>query len=498
MKYLLLPLLLCLATGLRADVLSTRLRLLLPGDDPATVNERQFLYQRIDQLFTRLEEEERLSRKSTSKQITRIVSRLQRELFRTFAADARLDDAFRTSRYSDATAAILTALAFERFQIDFNGYVDHWEAFLVADPEGKKVVVRSPSTKKRKETVVQAYQRDYLALIRGTVEPRLPSLTEEQAEALFYRYYYSPHRALSFGQLSAYLQYRRAQDAYQRKDYPACQVLLDAALAREERPAFLVLRRAAELQLAAANRSTVAGDVAEFFQQWAEDPTNRYLPAAILQHYDQQQRLFFAQNQVTAATALLEEYLERAPAGQAAWGVAIRKLHQLRLLNHYHTAGRLDLAKSIADTLYRQDPANPTVRYVLGELVIANLRGTRPGDPDFLRSAETAAANYPFIRQQDRFADLLLREQAWKVRDLYASDRPDLASIALEAFRKSLQDTPLGRERSLWTLTAFAAASNYHFRIEDYHGARHYVEEGLRHTPEDSYLLHRRAVLARY
>ncbi|MEL7162604.1 MAG: hypothetical protein AAFN92_17740, partial [Bacteroidota bacterium] len=90
------------------------------------------------------------------------------------------------------------------------------------------------------------------------------------------------------------------------------------------------------------------------------------------------------------------------------------------------------------------------------------------------------------------------REQAWKVRDLYEKDRPDLAAPALERFRRSLVDIPIGSERNLWTLTAFVAASNYHFRVEDFVGARKFLEEALRYAPQDQYLLHRREVLAKY
>lgn len=486
------------AGHLQADALSTRLRLLLPGEEPARVNERQFLYQRINQLMRTLEQDDRVQRGSTKKRISKIQSRLRRDHLLQYQASATLTDAFRTGSYSDATAVVLSALLFEQYEVSYDGYVDYWEAYLVADPEGRMAEVRHPQTRKRKEIREQNFRQDYIALVRATVAEEAPTLSAEEAESFFHRYHYTPDKKLSFGQLSAYLQFRRAQAAYINKDYQESIDLLEAALRREERPAFLVLRRAAELQLAALNRPEVAGDIAEFFQQWHEDPDNRYLPAAILQHFDEQQRLLLAQKRPDLAQKLLEDYQERAPSGHIDWQAELAHLQHLRLLNHYFSNGRLDLAKGIAEDLYAENPNNEAIRFILGEIVIDNLRQDKSAGINFSNRVEAAANKYPFIRQQDRFADLLLREQAWKVRDLYAKDRPDLAGPALEQFRQFLVDIPIGRERNLWTLTAFVSASNYHFRIEDFHGARHFLEEALRYAPDDPYLTHRRTVLAKY
>ncbi|MEO0733325.1 MAG: hypothetical protein AAFZ52_10860 [Bacteroidota bacterium] len=499
MRALLLIFFGCLAVSpLRADALNARLRLLLPGDEPAVVNERQFLYQRVSGLLQTLDREDKVSRRSTKKKISRIEARLRREYLREYRAGAELADAFRSGDYSDATAAVLTALVFEHFGVDYYGFVDYWEAYLLADPDGRATAIRPPSSRKRKDTAMANFRRDYVSLVRATVAEDLSTMNEIEARAFFHKYHYDPDRRLTFGQLSAYLQYRRAQAAYARQRYAATTELLEAALRREERPAFLVLRRAAELQMAARDRPAVAGDIGEFFRLWTEDPTNRYFPAAILNHFDEQQRLLLAQDRPDLARKLLGDYLTQAPGNDPAWDAELRHLHRLRLLKHFHANGRLDLAKRLADSLYQERPTDEAIKYVLGQLVIDNLRRSQSGSQDFTRQVEAAATRYPFIRGQDRFADLLLREQAWKVRDLYEQDRPDLAVPALERFRKSLVDIPIGGERNLWTLTAFVAASNYHFRVEDYREARRYLEEALRYAPQDQFLLHRRAVLAKY
>jgi len=489
--------LLALSLSLHADELSSRLRLLLPGDDAPTVNERQFLYQRVSQLFSDMEAA-KIGRKSTKKKISRIPAYLRRDLLRTYDPAARLTDAFRSGRYNDATACVLTALALEHFEVSYDGYVDHWSSHLVADPDKRQAELYAPNHKKHKPETEATFRRDYLDLVRATVAENLPNITTAEANQLFERYYYKPNQKLSFGQFSAFLLYRRAQNAYRAEAYQEAVDLLDAAMQKEERPAFLVLRKAAEIQLKAITQPEVEGDIATLFAQWAEAPENKYLPAAILQHFDEKQRLLLAEKRIDDAAELLDDYLTRAPDDRTEWAADMRNLHQYRLLRHHFVSGRIDLAQRLAESLFAQDPEDEGIRFILGEIVIDGLRRTRLTGTEFTSAVEAAAARYPFIRKQDRFADLLLRELAWKVRDAYEADERFAGENALTKFRSALVDIPIGEQRSLWTLTAFIAASNYHFREGEYQRARDYVAEGLRYNPTDAYLTHRRELLTRY
>lgn len=482
---------------LRADALAARLRLLLPGEEAGVVNERQYLYQRVSGLFRELDGK-RAGRKSIRKRVGRIVSHLEDNYFKTYDGGADLADAFRRNRYNDATAAVLTALALEQYDVDYYVLVDHWESHLLADPRGKKIALRHPKAKKRKEKREIAFRANFVELVRATVAEDLSVRSRKQIDAAFSTYYYDPDKLLTFGQLSAYALYRKAQAAYRTDNFQRAVDLAKKASARENRPAFLVLRRAAEFQLAALAPKAVTGDIGKFYRQWTEDPNNTYLPAAILNHFDEQQQLLLAQDHPDLARTLLDDYVARAPAGSAAWEQELTILQRYRLVNHYYANGQLDLAKREAEALYADDPTNETVRYILGEIVIGSLRRTPARGESFQRAVQSAAERYPFIRKQDRFADLLLRELAWKVRDLYAVDRAAEATSALEHFRTALVDIPIGRERSLWTLTAFYAASDFYFRQQDYARARRYVAEALTYTPDDQFLLHRQDLLGRY
>lgn len=496
MRFILLLLCVLITTGLQADELSNRLRLALPGEDAPTVNERQYLYQRFSELFTKLEGD-KVRRKRTKKQIRRIKDRLQRDFLRTYKAGARLADAFRVGAYNDATAALLAALVFEEFDITYEGYVDHWEAYLIADPEKRADKVFHPDHEKHDDKQEAAFRRHYIELVRAVGIDDVSS-AQDELEKTFIRYYYSSARRLSFGQLTAFLQYRRAQAAYADSNFVRAIELLDIAMLKEERPAFLVLRKAAELQLKARTQPDVEGSIVSLFAQWAEAPENKYLPAAILQHFDERQRMLLAENRAGQAAELLAEYLAKAPAGKTAWSDDMNNLQRYRLLQHHFTSGNMDQARRLADQLHTADPTNESLKYILAEIILDDLRRRRLQGVDFIKAITDAAAQYPFVRERRAFMDLQLRELAWKVRDDYDTDDGAKGARSLERFRRALLGIGVDEDRSVWTLTAFLAASNYHFRQQEYAQALAFVEEGLQYNAQDAYLLHRQELLRRY
>lgn len=495
LSFLLLFFLLSLPKLSYADDLGGRLRQLLPGDAPATVNERQFLYRELNELFRTLREEDRVSRKSLKKRVSRIEARLEKDFFRDYSGHTDLSETLRRGRYDDATASILYALAFEQFDVPYEGRIDHWESYVIADPEGRGIELRHPRTRKHQEAAERAFRREYLSLVRATVQPDMPSLSVAAADSLFYRLYYRPDRPLTFGQLAAYRQFRRAQSAYARKEFREAAVYLENALQRENRSAFLILAQATKLQLAALYRPEVEGDVNELFQQWNENPDSRYLPSAILQYFDDRQRLLLAERREIEAKDLLVAFRDRSPAGKEEWVAQIEKLQWLRLIAYYRTEDLPKQARMLAEDLYAAEPDNPAYRHVLGELLLGDLR---LDNNESRQRADRLAQRYPFLKEQDRYADFLLRELALKVRDTFAREEERAGLLALAEFRQGLLKIPIDNDRNLWTLTAFLAASNYYFNSGNYVQARRYVEEGLKYGPEDDYLLHRRDVLRRY
>lgn len=482
---------------LRADDLNSRLRLLLPGDHPASVNERQFLHQRIRSLYATMDASN-IRRKSTKKQIARIEAFLEKNYLRTYQPDARLGDALRLGNYNDATAALLTALVLEHYELDYYAVVDHWETYLVVDPDNRREVLRHPASQKHRPERETAFRSDLIQLLRATIAPDLEVHGKEQLQAAFSTSFYSADSQLSFGQLTAYALFQRASAAYHHEQYEVAKTLSEQATRRENRPVFLALHRAAEMQLAALQPVDEAETIATFYELWAENPENTYYPAVILNHFDDYQQVLLATDRPDLARNALDDYAAKAPAGSAAWEKQLLTLQRYRLLRHYYQKGRLDLAKAEAEALYAEDPENETIRYLLGELILGSLRRANVADEALAAAVASAAKRYPFIRQRDRFAHLLLRNTAHKVRRLFAEDQLTDATDALASFRDLLPGVPESKERNLWTLTAFYAAADYYFRQQQYTRSRELVDEALRYNPADNFLLHQRDLLQRY
>ena len=487
-----------LSLSLRADDLTGRLRLLYPGNDPAVADERGFLEKKLENLFRQLRYTDKLDRKSLKKQVTQIEERLRRDVFLHYDPAAELADAFRDGTYNDATATLLYALTFEAFNLPHEGYVDHWESYLVVDPRGKHLTVRNPSARAHTPEAELTYRREYLSLVRNTLDEDLTALSPEEADAVFYTYYYRPEQRLTFLQLSAYEQFRRAQSAYATAAYDRAADLIANALVQESRPAFTLLERAGKIQLTSLERPDVEGYVTELFELWREEPDNRYFPAALLQHFDERQGLLLTEDRLDAARELLDRYASRCPANQSAWTGKLKLLQSLRLLAYYQEKGQDVQALHLAEALLATDPGNPDFQGYVAELTLVGLRHAYTDPGELVRQAEKAGQRYPFLLHHDRYADILLRESALAVRDRFAALDESAALEALNAFRKQLNDIPNGHDRPLWTLTAFVAASNYYFAEKDYAPARAYIEEALKHDPTNDFLLHQQDLLGRY
>ncbi|NJB85817.1 hypothetical protein GGR26_001562 [Lewinella marina] len=481
-----------------ADNLDGRLRLLFPGNAPAEVSERQLVEKGLENLLRQLRYSDKADRKSTKKQVHLIRERFHRQVLRQYDPGANLADAFRQGTYNDATAALLLALTLEQFNIPYEGYVDHWESYLLVDPTGTRIPLRHPAARKHDPQSALRYRREYLALVRQTVGDDLTGLSDAEADSVFYRYYYRPDRRLTFLQLSAYQEFRLAQHAYANGQYQAVEEHLNEASIRENRRAFQVLAEAGQLQLSSLRQPDAEGYITGLFELWREDPTNGYLPAALLRHFDERQRQLLNAGKLEDARRFLDQYAERRPAGLDAWKAELELLQQLRLLNHYQANGELDAALQLANALYEGQPDNANFQHYLAELTLVHLRRTYPDPDELVNRARAAAEQFPFFLEHDRYADIVLRQRALRIRDLFAAGDEAQGLKELKEFRDQLQRVPNGNDRPLWTLTAFVAASNYYFGERNYAPARAYIEEALAYDPENDFLLHQQDLLSRY
>ena len=486
------------AQVLAAESLESRLRVLFPGDGPASVRERRMVEDRMEKLLHRLRHDDKVGHLALPQQLEAISHRLQQEILRTYQSGASLADAVDHGEYSDATAAIVTALCLDHFDIVHEIFVDHWEAYVIAAPRTGAYRLRHPQAALHDPLEESSFRREYLALWRTTADELLPPLTDRQSDSVFYANYYDPGQYLTFRQLSGYQQFRMAQHAYRSGDYDRVAGLLERARLLEDRPAFALLDRAATLQATSLGVLQDDNKTDRLFESWRREPANPHYATALLHQFDRGQQSLLAEGKIDAVNALLQSYVRRAPENITRWEERLRVLSDIRLLSHYQRSGKAVPALQMAENLYRRDPKNPHFRTYLAELTLYDIQRNHPGAGEQVNAAKAAAQRHAFLRDSPRYADIVLRGAALTVRDHFAAGREKEAKKALEAFRKQLEELPSGNDRRLWTMTAFVAASNYHFAEEEFTQALDYLDEALTYDPRSEFLIHQRDLIARY
>ena len=472
--------------------------MLIPGEGRSVSRERRLVEDRLEKLLFQLKHDDRLGQLSTADQVGVLTRRLGEELLREYRPGATLTDAVREGTYTDATAIILYALSLEHFNIPHEAYVDHWQVQLVVDPYGTRYRLRAPGANHGEEAAAVSYRREYLALVRRTVGFDLGKLSDAQADSVFYTHFYHPDERLTLRQLSAYQQLRRAQDAYTDGDYLHAKTYLDHARTLDDRPAISVLERATDLQLSALGELDGEQQTDRLFASWQADPDNPYFAGVLLQSFDRQQRQLLGNEELEAASRLAQLYALRAPAQQKDWTARVELIRQVRLLEHYRRQGKVVPALEIAEALLARDPANPSFQAFVAELGLYEIRRNYPEPERQLDRARALREKHEFVSGYGAYADIVLRESALRVRDPFADDREPEARRELDYFRAQLDRLAASDERSLWTLTAFIAASNYYFSREEYATALEVLDEALRFDPDNDFLLHERDLIERY
>lgn len=478
-----------------AGGLRDRISLLYPEVSPAAIAEREFIEAGLENLLRRLRYTDRVNRKKPDRRLGIVNARLRQGLLLHYHPNATLGDAFRSGNYSDLTATLLLALTLEELDIAYTAHVDHWTSYVIVGSADRSGKAARPIG--RTETDRLFFRREYLSLLRTTLDRPLTGLSEAVADSLFYRFHYRPAQTLGFRELAAFHHFRRAMESFGRKHYLRASSYLDVATRLAPRPAFDLLRRACTLELAARGAPNEDAYVDQLFELWRKEPQNSYLAADLLHRFDGRLQKLIASGQLTAALGLLNDYTRRGPNNKE-WAEQLNLLQRLRLLGYYQRKGQLVPALRMAEALLNDSPDDERFQSYVAELSLADLQRRYPEPSELVVKTELAANINPFLRSYDRYGDILLRESALEVRDLFAADREAEARYALKEFREKLARLPNGRDRQLWTLTAFIAASNYYFAREQYGIALDYVGEALTFDRASDFLLHQRDLLLRY
>lgn len=479
-----------------AVTLDQKLALLLPDEAESRQTERQYVKKQLEKFIDQLRAN-RVDRKSTKKKIKFITEAVEGRFLREPSAKANIPDFFRYGKYSDATLTLVYAILMEAFDVPWLAMVDHWDVYLLVDPSGKQQQLAGSGVDHTR-ALERGYRTDYVNLLNLTLLPGQRPTSSEGVDSLYFMYHYAEKELLNFKQLAAYWHYERALRAYYYRDYLLTVRRLGVARQLEQRLAFAALEQATYLQL--ANLAEEDGKQALFylFELWAKDQENQYIPSALLTSFIRQTDLLVQEGRDFGRGEQLYTFLFSRGGPYPRWRADLQELYYLQKTRFAAKIGRYDQVKVYVDSLYQMEPDNPVFRELASEMSLWTLRSTNATGTQLKGELEQIMVKYPFVRQTKGINDLLLADLAKEIRGYYEADQGYEGDNLLLQFRTKLSGSTPGKRRAMWVLTAYLAASNYYFRQQEYIHALRLIEEGLRYSPEDDYLLHRQDVLSRY
>ncbi|PHI20632.1 hypothetical protein CEQ90_06130 [Lewinellaceae bacterium SD302] len=495
-RLLLLILLFLPGLTLYADALDKRIALLLPDEAESRQTERQYVKGKLNNLIIQLKAD-RLDRKNTKKKIKGITERVTALFLKRYSKKAGLEEFFRKGQYNDVTLALVYALLMEEFEVPWFAMVDHWSVSLLADPSGKKQQLAGAG-RKHDRAIERGYRAEYVQMLNLTVLPAQRPTTTEGIDSLYYVYHYRAKELLDFNQLAAYWHYERALSAYYYRDYLLTVRRLSLAKQLEERLAFSALEQATYIQLANLEGDDGQQSLFYLFELWNKDPDNRYIPSALLTTFIHETDVLIKSDNDFLAGEQLYNFLDSRGQNQPAWRRELKELYYLQKTRHSAVRGRYDEVRTYVDSLYHMEPDNPVFRQLAGDLSLWTLRSSGASGVELKEQLDVITTRYPFVKGYKGMNNLVLADLAKEIRGHYEADQGYEGDNLLLQFRNSLASTTPGRRRATWVLTAYLAASNYYFRMRDYRQALNLIKEGLRYSPEDDYLLHRKEVLEKY
>lgn len=476
--------------------LQAKIQTLLPDEDGSRAEDRKYVENQLATLISQLKAE-RIDRKSTKKKIKFITQMVSSRFMREASAKADLPDFFREGKYSDATLTLVYAMLMETFEVPWFAMVDHWDVYLLADPSGKKQQLTTNGSNHTR-AIERGYRADYVEMLNLTLLPGQRPTSAAAIDSLYYVYHYAEKELLNFKQLAAYWHYERALRAYYYRDYLLTIRRLSISKQLENRPAFSALEQATYLQLANLEEGDEHQSLFYLFELWSKDKENKYIPAALLTNFIQETDRIIEEERSFGRAEQLFTFLDSRGDEYPAWQRELRELYYLQKTRFAARDGLYNEVRSYVDSLYQMEPDNPVFRQLAGDLSLWTLRSTGSSGETLKGELDEIVTRYPFVKEYKGINDLLLADLAKEIRGHYEADQAYEGDNLLLQFRNKLPGTTAGKRRAIWVLTAYLSASNFYFRMKDYQQALNLIEEGLRYSPEDDYLLHRREVLKRY
>lgn len=483
-----------LPLSLPAAELVDQLQLFLPGTTTSDRAGRAFVERQLQHLIRQLEISG-IQKRSVKKSVPYLRQQVEARFFKQVAEDADLLTMTQTGNFNQTSAAAIYALLLEHFDIPYQIRADLWEVYVIADPIGEHLPLFPPGNRQRIAPREKAFVRDYLQLLRNLAIPSEADWQRPEME-LFQKYYFGSDERMSLSQLAAFAHYQQALRAYERKAYPQTLDHLRLADQLSVRPAFDVLRRATIYQLADRGQGDSRESLFYLFELRREHSGEDF-QAEIRRRFERVVEEQLRQRHNPRALDSVYAIVCARTSGDARLRTLLGETYCRQRIRYHADRQETQEVLRFVDSLYRYRPDDVALQEILAAEVVKPLtteRDYRLGLP----RTEQALQRYPFLRQHPLFCDMDLHYRAERIRAVYDADDARQGQQYLNEFAQLLMRYPVTERRSSWIVTAYLAASNYHFRRGEYRAAEAVLERAYALAPQDHYLLHRLELLKNY
>lgn len=501
MRQQLLLLILCCwsGLGLQAELsanklaeLDTQLKLFLPGTSNQEQSARAFAKERISVLISDLENR-KIRRKSIGKALDILEEEVAQQFLQRPTYFANFNQLFKLGQYDRTTATALYALAMEYFGLPYLLQVRDAEILLIAAPEEVARPLALPHDDPWTAESGQRFQNAYLEVLRS-IGYLSPAEWDRSPKALYDQYYLGGTTRLNLRQMASFLYYRQALKAYAGQAWSTALDWLYRAEQLASWPVHEVIRRAIWLQL--ANQPDNNSESLRYLWMIWEDSPGAPWQKELLQHFSHaigEEADNLSSWQIDSTYFAYQEQFANHPGALGQ----LRELYYLQRARFHARESNTEAVMSFMDSLYSLRPYQSEVQDVLAGMLVWSLRNER----DYTKGLERISAyelQYPFLSRNALFQDRHLFYQAERIRYHYNADEAVLGGRYLDEFKKHCSRISKPPSYVSWITTAYLAASDYYFRIDDYRKALLLVEEARQEAPQDPYLDHRADVLRRY
>jgi hypothetical protein len=460
---------------------------------PSSENEsgkESFVLEAIKGSAKRLERQ-KVKRKRPKKMLQLIRHEVENRYLRHYQSLSDFSRLFKDNHYNELTAAALTSMLLQELEIDHQLFLFQQEVRITL-ADGTVLEIESwgrnrPLTRRR------AGEQSHLIELVDALQ--LPPESEFRQSILAPYRSDAEKKALSPGELSGMLYYRRALDFYLKRQYAAALIALDRAGTYFADPK-LELIRYVILYQQAKNLSADSKLIEPLFKLYrlhsspgiAVEMVHRFAELAeyyLLEKGDQIkfEDLYTAYRQLFAEDEVILQQLKEI------YFIEMAQFHARRYEPH-RVIGFLDSLNT-----YR--PEDPQIQKILAPLLVQSLSGQK--DPEKgLAIIEVYRKDFPFLQKDTFFRDVELSYRAERTRKAFDADRGEQGRNYLVAFEQQLAKAGLTPRSKLWIVTAYTAASAFYFRNADYINARWHIQRALALVPDDDFLLHRQEVLRNY